>query len=36
MLEDLNLKLLEAFQMYNNLMKESILKQNAVSHLFCL
>lgn len=27
MLEDLNMKLLEAFQMYHNLMKESLLKQ---------
>lgn len=29
-LEDLNLKLLEAFQLYNNLMKESISKQTAL------
>ena len=30
MLEDVNIKLLEAFQMYHNLMKESLLKQNVV------
>lgn len=29
-LEDLNLKILEAFQLYNNLMKESISKQTAL------
>lgn len=29
-LEDLNLKILEAFQLYNNLMKESISKQSAL------
>jgi signal transducing adaptor molecule len=33
MLEDLNMKLLEAFQMYHNLMKESLLKQPSSTHI---